>query len=395
MIRITDKHDCCGCGACAQRCPQHCITMKADGEGFVYPEVDASACTDCGLCERVCPLLDRQAERAPQASLAVKNRDEADRAASSSGGVFIALARKVVADGGVVYGAVFDDGWQVRHTSAESGEALRPMMGSKYVQSSIGDTYTEVENNLKKGRRVMFAGTPCQIAGLRSFLRRDYDNLLLVDILCHGVPSPAVWHRYLEENFTGADASTEITSVNFRDKRREGWSRYNVVVSGRRCGDKGPERCLSAAVYVDNPYMVGLMNDVYLRPACHKCVCKHGASGSDLTIGDYWGVARYMPDFDDDRGVSYVGVYTDKGRRALDGIDADMRQAVTEGIETGNAGFSTAAPEHRYRARFFRDVASGLSFDESLDRALHVPLWRRTVKMLRKGVRRIIKGRTK
>ena len=395
MIRITDKHDCCGCGACARRCPQRCITMNTDAEGFLYPEADAAACTDCGLCGRVCPLLNRQEERAPQASLAVKNRDGVDRAASSSGGVFIALARKVVADGGVVYGAVFDDAWQVMHTSADTAGALRPMMGSKYVQGRIGDTYAEAESNLKKGRRVMFTGTPCQIAGLRSFLRRDYDNLLLVDILCHGVPSPAVWHRYLEENFTGTDASTEITSVNFRDKRREGWARYNVVISGRRCGDKGSERCLSAAVYTDNPYMRGLMNDVYLRPSCHKCVCKHGASGSDLTIGDYWGVARHMPDFDDDRGVSYVEVYTDKGRRVLDGIDADVRQAVTEGIETGNAGFSTAAPERRYRARFFRDLASGLSFDESLDRALSMPLWRRAVKMLRKGVRRNIKGRTK
>lgn len=392
MITITDKHDCCGCGACAQRCPRQCITMQPDAEGFIYPEVDASRCVDCGVCEMVCPLANPRQRREPEAVLAVKNRNSADRADSSSGGVFIALARNVVASGGVVYGAVFDDGWQVVHTYADTEAALRPMMGSKYVQSSIRDAYSSAERHLKAGRKVMFTGTPCQTAGLLTFLRRDYDNLLLVDILCHGVPSPDVWRRYIEETFIGQDAAFEITAVSFRDKNISGWAHYNIVISGRRRGSGERGRVLSALPSGDNLYMRGFTSDVYLRPSCHRCVCKHGASGSDLTIADYWGVERYMPDFDDGGGVSLVQVYTDRGRQALSGIDADVRQAITTCIETYNGGFSSAPPESRRRARFFADIASGLSFAAATDRALHVPAYLLMVKKVKMKLKKILKS---
>lgn len=390
MISITDKHDCSGCGACAQACPKGCITMREDGEGFLYPEVDKAKCVDCGLCERVCPLLKQAEQREPLQVLGVKNRDRQDRMASSSGGVFIALARRTIACGGVVFGTVFDDDWQVRHTSADTLGGVRAMMGSKYVQSRIGETYREAAACLKAGRKVMFVGTPCQTAGLRSYLRKDYEGLLAVDILCHGVPSPAVWRSYLKETFECKDGCTKITSVCFRDKQKEGWARYNVVVRGVTAGGEGAERELSAAVYVDNPFMKGFMADAYLRPSCHRCRCKHGASGSDLIIADYWGARFAVPDFADDSGVSLVLVNTDKGREALAGLDVDTLPTTVKGEERYNGGFDSAGPERPCRRKFFDSMASGAGFHASLERALSVPPYLILYKKITKTVRNII-----
>lgn len=390
MITITDKHDCCGCSACAQICPKGCITMCDDGEGFAYPEVDAAACINCGLCEKACPLLGELEERSPLDLLAAKNRNTGERTGSSSGGVFIALAKEVVGNGGVVFGAVFDDEWQVMHKSAETIEELGPMQGSKYVQSRIGSTYSQAAKLLKEGRRVMFTGTPCQIAGLRAYLRRDYDKLLTVEIMCHGVPSPGVWRRYLDENFRSFDGGTRITYVNFRDKSKEGWSRYNVVIKGCKDGSRDGERELAASVYVDNPFMRGFMSDVYLRPACHRCKCKHGASGSDLTIADYWSAAQAVPGFADDKGVSLVFVNTDKGREALAGLDIDTLPTDARDEERHNGGFSSAAPERPSRRRFFDDIAAGQSFNDALGRALKKPRYYVVYKKITKTLRNII-----
>lgn len=390
MINITDKHDCCGCSACAQICPKGCITMRDDGEGFAYPEVDAAACINCGLCEKACPLLGELEERSPLDMLAAKNRNTGERTGSSSGGVFIALAKEVVGNGGVVFGAVFDDEWQVMHTAAETIEELGPMQGSKYVQSRIGSTYSQAAKLLKEGRRVMFTGTPCQIAGLRAYLRRDYDKLLTVEIMCHGVPSPGVWQRYLDENFRSLDGGTRITYVNFRDKSKEGWSRYNVVIKGCKDGSRDGERELAASVYVDNPFMRGFMSDVYLRPACHRCRCKHGASGSDLTIADYWSAAQAVPEFADDKGVSLVFVNTDKGREALAGLDIDTLPTDAKDEERHNGGFSSAAPERPSRRRFFDDIAAGQSFNDALGRALKKPGYYVVYKKITKTLRNII-----
>ena len=386
MITITDKHDCCGCGACAERCPKGCVAMREDAEGFLYPEVDRSACIGCGLCESVCPYNGKHDGREPADVLAVKNRNGGDRMASSSGGVFIALAENVVAGGGTVFGAVFDDGWQVAHTCADTVGGLRPMMGSKYVQSRVGGAYARAEKLLKEGRKVMFTGTPCQTAGLRSFLRKEYDNLLAVDIMCHGVPSPGVWRRYLEENFTN-NGGTRITAINFRDKRKEGCARYNVVIRGT---DGDSERELSASVYVANLFMRGFMADAYLRPSCHRCPFKHGASGGDLIIADYWGAARAVPDFADDKGVSLVVVNTEKGRKAVAAIDADMRRTTLEGEERYNGGINRAAPEGKARRRFFDGMARGLGFNAAVERALRKPAYYIMYKAITRTVRNII-----
>lgn len=204
MIKLTDKKDCCGCAACVQRCPKHCISMKEDEEGFLYPFIDETVCINCGLCEKTCPIISRPEKLPTMEVLAVKNRNEAERMASSSGGVFIALAKKVIEQGGVVFGAVFDENWEVKHTYSETLDGVKPMMGSKYVQSRIGESFCQAERFLKEGRKVLFTGSPCQITALHNYLHKDYPNLLAVDFLCHGVPSPGVWRRYIDEMFTYA-----------------------------------------------------------------------------------------------------------------------------------------------------------------------------------------------
>lgn len=200
MISIKDKQDCCGCGACAARCPKQCITLQRDSEGFLYPQVDAQLCIECGLCEKVCPVLHQAPkEQHPRQTLAAVNRDESVRETSSSGGVFTLLAEKVLARGGVVFGARYDEQWQVVIDYTESIEGLAAFRGSKYVQARTADTFKQCEAFLKAGRQVLYSGTPCQIAGLHRFLRKSYPNLLAVDFICHGTPSPKVWSKYLDE----------------------------------------------------------------------------------------------------------------------------------------------------------------------------------------------------
>ena len=224
MIAIKDKKNCCGCSACVQRCPKHCISLHEDDEGFLYPLVNEATCIDCGLCEKVCPILNPQEKIHPQEVLAVKNTNDEERMNSSSGGVFLPLAREVIKQGGVVFGAVYDEQWEVHHVYAERIEDVYPMMGSKYLQSRIENTYKEAETFLKQGREVLFVGSPCQIAGLRTFLRnKEYPNLLAVDFLCHGVPSPGVWRRYLAETYGEYDAKEQ--------SRRQATAGKNTVLS--------------------------------------------------------------------------------------------------------------------------------------------------------------------
>lgn len=244
MIEIKNKKDCCGCHACVSVCAKHCITMQTDSEGFLYPVVDKDSCTDCGLCEKVCPVIHQSAPVGPQATYIAINRDEGIRLQSSSGGIFSLLAEKIISEGGVVFGARFDENWDVVHAWTDTIEGIAPFRSSKYVQSRIGNTYREARAFLQQGRKVLFSGTPCQIAGLKKYLRKEYDNLLTVDFICHGVPSAGVWQRYLSElreelraergvgkNTVplSMDELPVITGISFRDKTN-GWKKIGFLL---------------------------------------------------------------------------------------------------------------------------------------------------------------------
>ncbi|OUO01452.1 Coenzyme F420 hydrogenase/dehydrogenase, beta subunit C-terminal domain [Bacteroides clarus] len=319
MITILDKQDCCGCSACIQVCPKQCITMLEDEEGFSYPLVNQYNCIDCHLCEKVCPVLHLGKPRKPLNVYAAKNRDEKIRLQSSSGGVFTVLAEAVINAGGVVFGAKFDEEWKVVHGYTETKNGIADFRGSKYVQSCMGDNFSKVKYFLDNGRKVLFSGTPCQVAGLKLFLRKPYENLLTVDFICHGVPSPKVWRMYLNEVIMnqsvksvsfGSESKKNISvvSITFRNKCL-GWKNFSCVFTFSVSDDKGEKKIISSSeVFSKNAYMKGFLENLYLRPACHHCPAKCLSSGSDITIADFWGMNKVLCDKDDDLGYSVLMV---------------------------------------------------------------------------------------
>lgn len=405
MIEITDKSLCCGCNACVQRCPKHCITMNEDEEGFFYPSVDPSTCIDCGLCEKVCPIQNAGTGIMPVQVLAAKNRDENIRMHSSSGGVFHALACTVIQHGGIVFGAVYSNAWEVEITYTDNLEGIKLMMGSKYVQAKVGDAYQKAEQFLKQGREVLFTGTPCQIAGLRHFLHnKEYENLLAVDFLCHGVPSPGVWRRYLSDTFgdhsarraavgkntvlnSSLNAIPAITGIAFRDKSLYGWKKFSFVVRGKSAFKADSNSVLLSDMHQNNPYMKGFLSNLYLRPSCYNCHCKEGVNHSDLTIADFWGVDKLMPDFDDDKGVGLVLVYTGKGRNTFDSLDMDIREANFEEAVSRNGGYYPHARPNPKRADFFTAFYEKKETVAFIVHSLtHIALWRRIAGKIKRTI---------
>lgn len=370
MIDIQDKNKCCGCHACATVCSKHCITMQADEEGFLYPVVDKDACTDCGLCEKVCPVINQNEPCKPLKVYAAKNKNEEIRRQSSSGGIFTLLAEKVVASGGVVFGARFDEEWNVVHSWADTVEGIVAFRGSKYVQSTIGDSYREAKDFLKQGRKVLFSGTPCQIAGLKKYLRKEYDNLLTVDVVCHGVPSPLVWRTYLDETRKklstkrGVGKNTEssfigelpvITGISFRDKTN-GWKKYGF----RLCytNEINEEKFLLQPSK-DNIFMKGFIANLYLRPSCYACAARSGKSASDISIADFWGVQNFYPEFDDDMGVGLIFVNSEKGKSAYDIVDMFNIEALYEQGLKGNKCLEHSAVKTDNVDVFWKNFSSG------------------------------------
>lgn len=352
MIRITEKSECCGCEACRNVCPRQCIVMKRDDEGFLYPEVAIAECIDCGLCKVVCPMRYPGEGRRPAAAFAARNTDDDVRLASSSGGIFTRLAEQVFDRGGVVFGARFDATWEVVHDYARSREELARFRGSKYVQSRIGDSFRQAEQFLKEGRLVLFSGTPCQIAGLRRFLRREYGNLLTVDVVCHGVPSPKVWQRYLEERASG-DAG-KITGISFRDKQH-GWHEYRLSIKAgaRELAPVDADRAIYSRLY---------LYELISRPSCHHCPVKGGRSGSDLTLGDFWGIEQVDPTFDDNKGCSAVLLNNPARKLLLDGIET--RQVTYEQVLQGNPALECSPKPSINRGYLFHLLRKGYSVSE-------------------------------
>ncbi len=338
MISINDKKDCCGCSACVQTCPKHCIKLAEDPEGFLYPSVDNNVCVKCGKCESVCPMLHSNKPQTPLATYAATNPNEHVRSQSSSGGIFSLLAEYVIKQGGVVFGAAFDDNWEVVHSYTKSMEGLAKFRGSKYVQSQIRDSFSDAERFLKEGRLVLFSGTPCQIAGLKSSLRKEYDNLLTIDCVCHGVPSPGIFREYLKPT------SRPITKVNFRDKKT-GWKHYSITVKS--------ESSELSEVYHDNEYIQGFLSNLYLRPSCYDCHFREGSSGSDITIGDFWGIDIIRPELDDDKGLSLVIANNKQSDDLLRALGCNLTEMQLSEAIKYNPSITTSVSIPPYRELFF------------------------------------------
>lgn len=347
--------------------------MQQDNEGFLYPKVDSATCIDCGLCEKVCPVLQPYGNQDPVEVFAAINKNDEIRLQSSSGGIFTLLAEKVIDAGGAVFGARFDENWQVTLDYTETKDGLSAFRGSKYVQARTADTYAQCEKFLKDGRKVLYSGTPCQIAGLKHFLRKEYDNLLAVDILCHGAPSPKVWSMYLDEVTKNVHGRFDerVREIRFRDKSG-GWKKYHFVLN-----DNLINECFS-----ENIYMKAFLQDLILRPSCYTCPARSGRSHSDITIADYWGIHLHYPELDDDKGTGLVLVHTAKGAQSLPYDEMIYKPSSIEGLAMYNGGLKETTAEHSKRDYFFAKIDSCNSISSLIERSIKPTIITRTKKRL-------------
>lgn len=370
MIEILQKYDCCGCSSCVQVCPKQCIVMQEDEEGFAYPKVDVSLCVDCHLCEKSCPVLNQSDAELPNQVFAATIMDQDILTKSSSGGIFSAFAEIVLQLGGVVYGAAFDEHWGVHHICVSTLEGLKDIRGSKYVQSNIEGTYHEAEMVLKDGRYVLFSGTPCQIAGLKKYLKKDYDILYCIDVICHGVPSNRVWREYLKSIpaklvvgkntvFSSLISLPVIKGINFRDKTY-GWKKFgfstSLSVDQQETGNSVDLPLKNHEYHMENIFMRGFLNNLYLRPSCYHCPARQGKSGSDIQLGDFWGVTRRYPDFYNENGVSLIMIKTKKGQDLFNEIKTKIKYipATYDDVLDCNINVEKDEEEPINRALFFQ-----------------------------------------
>ncbi len=338
------KEKCYGCYACYNICPLNAIDMLEDEEGFEYPKVNEEKCINCKRCLRACPSINPPHVNSDTAAYACYAKNQEEHMSSSSGGIFAIIARKILKNKGMVFGAAFDNQMQLGHIGIEDNNELYKVKGTKYIQSSIGATFVKVKENLNKGRMILFSGTPCQIAGLKAFLNEDYDNLLCVDLICHGVPSPGVWKRYLKEQF----GSNKVISMQFRNKTRG----INDVTLDYTLTNGS----VFHEHYKESSYIQGFINNYYVRPSCFECKFKGINRCSDITIGDFWSLKEFHPEMLNQYGVSSVIIHSKKGERwfkeSLDQLVYCV--AKTEEIAIWNESLISSIDKDYYRDQFYK-----------------------------------------
>lgn len=348
MIHIEEKKKCCGCTACASICPKHCIEMKFDEEGFQYPVVDINRCVDCGACENVCPMTKTESEVPfPQKAYLVQHKDESVRLDSSAGGAFTAIASYVIERGGVVFGAAYDKNFQVEHTYVEKIEELWKFRNSKYVQSNMGECFRFARDFLKNGRWVCFSGTPCQIEGLRQFLGKPYEKLVLVDVVCHGIPSPLIWNRYLEYQEI---RKIHPNNIRFRDKYYGyKYSTMSMVKNGKTIYHAGSQL---------DPMLRAFFSDICDRPSCYECPFKKRYRVSDMTIWDCFSVYDFDKAMDDDKGTTRVLCQTAKAVKIMAELEryAQLKEVEPDKIVNGVKEMVESVRYNPKRSRFFEDA---------------------------------------
>ena len=381
MINIQEKATCTGCSACRDICPVRAIDLVADDEGFLYPRVNIEECIKCGKCDRICPIKNRRKEVNEGNRIiayAAQTKDEYIRQNSSSGGIFTEIATYIINNGGIVFGAAFDETFKVIHIGVDDTDNLERLRGSKYVQSEIGNTYVQVKTYLESERMVLFTGTPCQIAGLYSYLGKNYDNLYTQDIICHGVPSPMVWKKYIE--FRKKKAAAKLQRTFFRHKKY-GWKMYSVQFKFTNCTEY-------IQIVFDDLYMRGFLRNLCLRPSCYHCVFKSKKRSADITLADFWGVEKVCPELDDDQGTSLVILHSTRGHELFDEIKDNLIYQKTDFEEAikYNSAMTESVPVNSDRSAFMKCIKEG-GFKSVEKRYLSIPF----ISRVKKRIKTIIK----
>lgn len=366
---FIDKADCAGCAACYAVCPQKCIRLKEDEEGFSYPEVDTKLCVSCDKCRQICPVLnktDRFDDTKTQAYV-VCHKEQNVRAASASGGAFTMFAEYVLQRGGVVYGVCYDENWNVVHKACEKYRDLDKFRGSKYVQSEMGDIYECVKNKLIKGKYVLFTGTPCQIEGLLRYLGETYERLITIDIACHGVSSISLWKKYINDE--EKEHRKKIVYKKCRDKSR-GWRHWGMV-SVYNDGSKRDR------VYYEDPHTDVYHSHNVMRYSCYRCRFRNIFNKEcDATMADCWGIEHFAPEMDDDLGASILFLHSEKIRKLWPEISscANIKKVNPYRALQGNIGALGKNMEvPRVRPYIYGDILKMENFNDAAQKYRHIP----------------------
>lgn len=341
---------CVGCGACAQICPQKCIRLKSNAEGFLYPVVDDAKCSNCGACLKHCPQgVPRIVQHHPIATYGIKNQNNQELYESASGGAADIAAKSIIERGGIVFGAAYAEDWSVHHIAIWEDEERKRLRSSKYVQSDVGDCYLKAKKELENGRLVLFTGTPCQIDGLLFFLGRTYDNLFTLDLICHGVPSPLLFKKYIE--WQKEKMGGKIIYYNFRSKDKRGWGTQYLIKTKTKTKTKTNELCLDR-------YGKHFMDGDCYRDCCYDCRYSNIDRPADMTVGDFWGIQNSHPKFYSSGGVSSAMISTDNGKTLFEWmkkyseyIECSMQDVLEK---QGNLMTPTIRPAPR--AKFYAEI---------------------------------------
>lgn len=360
MIDIKDKENCCGCNACMNICPKQAITMEEDKKGFKYPVINKEKCMNCNLCNKVCPMLRNNNIEKKIEVWAMYNNNIEERIKSSSGGIFTLLAKEVLNKNGVVFGAMFDDKFNVYHSYIEREEDLYKLQGSKYVQSDIGYSYKKTKEFLEEDKIVLFTGTSCQIEGLNNYLNKKYRNLYTQDIICHGVPSPKVWEKYLK--YLKHKNNEKINNISFRNKD-QGWHSFKMKVLF--------DKKIHSKNHKEDLYMKSFLNNICLRDSCYTCKFKKKYRNSDITLADFWGVDKIAPDMNDDKGISIVIINSEKGTELFNLIKKQCKYKLAniEEVIKYNSAYVKSVEKNKNREVFFNNL-DNLEFDKLINKTI-------------------------
>lgn len=350
MIEIKNKKKCSGCRACYSICPLKCIKMEMDSEGYEYPKVNKEKCIKCNKCIEVCSFMKPLNRIETSKVYACQNKDKKIMSQSSSGGYFTLVAEEIFSQNGVVYGAVYSDSFKVVHDRIDCVDDLYKLRGSKYVQSNVLGNYNLVKKDLEDKIKVVFSGTPCQISGLKKFLNKEYDNLILLDIICHGVPSPKIYKEYLQS--LERKFRSKITKVNFREKK--------IAIQGIKIDFENKES--HESIPSKDPYYMNFSSDILLRPSCYDCKSNNHRSGADITLADYWGCSELFPEFNERKeGVSLVIPRTRNGKILFEKLKEkiDYKESTIKHSIKKNKNIEVSCEMNVYRKYFFKDYLKG------------------------------------